>query len=84
MKKYQLNLKNNPYQKSLKSDIDQNFVLYDKADTSTRQQVLKSTLVELNFRALVGMHYNLITTTKVKYKIFKGAKGTKKSETIIA
>lgn len=64
---------------------EKNKIVYNKKmGQLTRQKVLKNTLVELNFRVLVGKHFDKITDNKVRYKILKGAKGTKKSESIIA
>jgi len=83
-KKYQINLKNNPYAQKPINETTKKAVIYKK-DLKTRQEVMKNTMiVQMSFRSLVGKHFDKITDMSVRYKIFKGAKGTKKSETIIA
>lgn len=84
-KKYKVLLKNNPYSRPMMNKDALKREIYDTKDIEKRSEILKNTLtIFMSFRKLVGKHYDKLTDTKVRYKIFKGAKGTKKSETIIA
>lgn len=80
---YTFNLDKNPYAR-LANDQTNDYILATEKDIlKTRSGILKEIVINMNFLTLVGKHYNRITSTQVKYKVFKGAKGTKKSETVI-